>query len=199
MSHAADVIRDNYPATQAWAWWCGMFGGDFPTEFLRAWIAIESGGNACDGPTDLGELGLFQLTPENMAEVGVTADELRCTSGALTFGDKVTHMTASLRYVRACRDKADAWAPWATGVDYWRAVKMAHVAPARLKQHGPASSSWDDFAARCAAAGDTPAHWLENAAAVGDYGSPTWLLLADTLAPALLALVAGYALLRRAR
>lgn len=186
-THADQVVASNLPAARAsWLWWCVLFGGDIPYPFLLAWIAIESGGNACP-VTSYGEAGIFQLMPpDNMTEAGTTADKLRdgCgTDGGLTLAARVENIVSGVRYINAQRAKVATWAPWASSstVDYWRLVKMCHVAPAVVKSHGPSSTSWDDFVSKASAAG-VSSSWLENAAAVGAYGSSPLLTLGAKVA-----------------
>jgi hypothetical protein len=126
---------------------------DMPTDFLIAWIDVESGGNACNYTTSTGsvEAGIWQLmSPGNMQTAQTTIAEQHpsppCASGANSFvarsglsdAQADLQIKPGLRYVRACRDLARAqlakygydWSErdWS----FWAMVKMVHVAPAAL-------------------------------------------------------------------
>lgn len=191
MSHADDVVAANMADARVRAWlpWVIAFGGDIGPSYHLAWMAIESDGDPCSF-TSMREAGPYQLQPgDNQNDAGTNEAELRtgCNgdtqqlAGSLPITMWATHVIRGTRYINTCRAKVETWTSFSPfSVDYWKATKMVHVAPAVLKQYGPASSSWDDFADRASAT--APQSWIDNAAAVGAYGSPALLVGAAKLA-----------------
>lgn len=155
------------------------YAGSIPVPFLLAWIQKESNGNPCSYTT-LRESGIFQLMwPGNLNEGGTTEEKLRAAcvgttqsaSRALTGGETEEQVRSGLQYVNYAREYARKYVNWPeSNPDFWRMVKMVHVAPARVKQYAPGASSWAEFRQRAAAGGSTPASWLDNAEWVGGYG-----------------------------
>lgn len=153
--------------------------GSIPLPFLFAWLKKESDGNPCSY-TSLRESGIFQLMPPYNTDQGGTSEAaLRAAcigtsqkaSRQLTDQEAEEQVRSGIRYVNYARDYARRHVKWSeSGKDFWKMVKMVHVAPARVKKYAPGTSSWAEFRARAAAGGDTPAHWLDNAEWVGDYG-----------------------------
>lgn len=188
MSAKDDVVAANMADARVRAWlpWVIAFGGDISPYFHLAWIAIESDGDPCSF-TSAREAGPYQLMPgDNQNDAGTNEAELRtgCSGDTQQLVDTLpltmwaTHVIRGTAYINACRSKVETWTSFSSlSVDYWKAVKMVHVAPAVLKEHGPASSSWDDFASRAG----IPS-WTDNAAAVGAYGSPALIVGAAKLA-----------------
>lgn len=156
------------------------YAGSVPIPFLLAYIKKESNGNPCTYTT-LRESGIFQLMwPHNLRE-GVTSEEaLRSAcvgtsqraSRPLTDAEAEEQVASGLRYINFTRAYARRYVDWPeTSADFWRMVKMVHVAPARVKQYGPGSKDWAEFRRRAEAGGDTPKNWLDNAEWVGGYGA----------------------------
>lgn len=153
--------------------------GSIPLPFLFAWLKKESDGNPCSY-TSLRESGIFQLMPPYNTDQGGTSEAaLRAAcigtsqkaSRQLTDQEAEEQVRSGIRYVNYARDYARQYVKWPeSGRDFWKMVKMVHVAPARVKKYAPGTSSWAEFRARAAAGGDTPPHWLDNADWVGDYG-----------------------------
>jgi len=153
--------------------------GSIPLPFLFAWLKKESDGNPCSY-TSLRESGIFQLMPPYNTDQGGTSEAaLRAAcigtsqkaSRQLTDQEAEEQVRSGIRYVNYARDYARQYVKWPeSGKDFWKMVKMVHVAPARVKKYAPGTSSWAEFRARAAAGGDTPPHWLDNADWVGDYG-----------------------------
>lgn len=154
--------------------------GTVPIPFLLAYIKKESNGNPCTYTT-LRESGIFQLMwPHNLRE-GITSEEaLRaaCVGTSqrpvrpLTEAEAEEQVASGLRYINFTRAYARRYVDWPeTSADFWRMVKMVHVAPARVKQYGPGSKDWAEFRRRAEAGGDTPKRWLDNAEWVGSYGA----------------------------
>lgn len=153
--------------------------GSIPLPFLFAWLKKESDGNPCSY-TSLRESGIFQLMPPYNTDQGGTSEaalRAACSgtsqkaSRQLTDQEAEEQVRSGIRYVNYARDYARQYVKWPeSGRDFWKMVKMVHVAPARVKKYAPGTSSWAEFRARAAAGGDTPPHWLDNADWVGDYG-----------------------------
>ena len=153
--------------------------GSIPIPFLYAWLKKESDGNPCSYTT-LRESGIFQLMPPgNTSQGGTSEAALRaaCTgstqqaSRQLTAEEAEEQVRSGIQYLNYARSYARQYVNWPeSNPDFWRLVKMVHVAPARVKQYAPGASSWAEFRARAAAGGNTPAHWLDNAEWVGSYG-----------------------------
>ena len=175
LSGIADAI---WPASVLqWTPYLKRYGGSIPLPFLYAWLKKESGGNPCSYTT-LRESGIFQLMPpDNTSRGGTSEAALRAacvgTSQAvgrtLTAAEADEQVRSGIQYVNYARNYARALVNWPeSSPDFWRLVKMVHVAPARVSQHAPGTSSWTEF--RRKAAANTPAHWLDNAEWVGGFG-----------------------------
>lgn len=166
-------------AVSRWAPLVQRYAGGIPLPFLLAWIQKESNGNPCSYTT-LRESGIFQLMwGSNLNEGGTTEDALRAAcigttqsaSRPLTTAELEEQVRSGVKYVNYARDYARRYVNWPeSSTDFWKLVKMVHVAPARVKQYAPGATSWADFRARAAAGGNTPAHWLDNADWVGGHG-----------------------------
>ena len=163
-----------------WGPLLSRYAGSIPIPFLYAWISRESGGRPCTY-TYLHEAGIFQLMPpHNTNEGGTTEAALRsaCIEGTsraardLTDAENEEQIRSGVRYVNHARAYARRHVDWPeTSADFWRMVKMVHVAPARVKRYAPGSRSWAEFRRRAEAGGDTPKNWLDNAEWVGGYGA----------------------------
>jgi len=170
-------------------------------DFWLAWIAKESGGNACSY-TQYRESGLFQLMPpDNTAQGGTTEAALRpACSGqtrtrAFTEAEVREQMVSFQRYLSYIMTKARAKAAagglrWSEGSpDFGRLVKWEHVAPgktsawiaaASLGLGGRPPANWDELA-RFSSAVAIPGNWVANATEVGGYwrgGSATVMVAA---------------------
>jgi hypothetical protein len=164
-------------AVEQWRSLVQKYAGATPIPFLLAWIQKESGGNPCSY-TSLRESGVFQLMPpDNLTQGGTTEAALRAAcigssqspARALTNDEAEEQIRSGMQYVDYARSYARALVNWPeSGTDFWKLVKMVHVAPARVSQYAPGTSSWAEF--RKAAAPTTPASWLDNAEWVGSYG-----------------------------
>lgn len=170
-----------FPASvQRWSSLVQQYAGSIPLPFLLAWIQKESAGNPCSY-TSLHESGIWQLMPPGNTNVaGTTEAALRaaCVGATQTASrpltaDEATHQVKSgLQYVNWAKDYARQYVNWPeSNPDFWKMVKMVHVAPARVKEYAPGASSWAEFRRRAAAGGDTPASWLDNAEWVGNFGT----------------------------
>lgn len=156
------------------------YGSAYPLPFLYAWLKKESGGNPCSYTT-LRESGIFQLMPPgNTGEGGTTEAALRaaCSGSsqqatrALTSAEADEQVRSGIQYLDHAKAYARQYVNWPeSNPDFWKMVKMVHVAPARVKQYAPGASSWAEFRQRAAAGGNTPANWLDNAEYVGSFGS----------------------------
>ena len=154
--------------------------GSIPIPFLYAWMQKESGGNPCSYTT-LRESGIFQLMPPgNTGQGGTSEAALRAACAGstqqalrqLTAEEAEEQVRSGIKYLNYARDYARQYVNWPeSSPDFWKMVKMVHVAPARVKQYAPGASSWAEFRARAAAGGNTPAHWLDNADWVGAHGT----------------------------
>ena len=178
MSGVTDAI---WPAAVLrWQSLLSRYAGSIPLPFLFAWIQKESNGNPCSYTT-LRESGIFQLMPPgNTTEGGTSESALRAAcvastqqaSRPLTAAETELQVKSGVQYVNYARDYAKQYVSWPeSSPDFWKMVKMVHVAPARVKQYGPGASSWAEFRQRAAAGGNTPANWLDNAEWVGNYGT----------------------------
>lgn len=153
------------------------YAGGIPIDFLMAWITRESAGNPCSYTT-LHESGIFQLMPpDNTNRGGTSEGALRTAcvgttqqaSRALTDAEADEQVRSGLQYVNYARGLAHSVVDWGEDdPDFWRMVKMVHVAPARVLQFGAGSTDWGDFVSRAAAT--TPSSWTNNADWVGAYG-----------------------------
>lgn len=166
------------------------YAGGIPIDFLLAWISRESAGNACSY-TKYREAGIFQLMPPDNTNRGSTTEAAltaacsptalaSCLAGnggcdtlparALTADEMDEQVRSGVQYVNYARSMIHVLMPALSesDPDFWRMVKMVHVLPGRVTQFAPGLSSWADF--RAAAAGSTPANWLDNAEQVGAYG-----------------------------
>lgn len=162
-----------------WAPLLEKYRGTIPLQYLFAWIQKESNGNPCSYTT-LRESGIFQLMyPGNLNEGGTTEEKLRAAcvgttqqaSRPLTAAETEEQVRSGIQYVNAAKAYARKYVDWPeSNPDFWKMVKMVHVAPARVKQYAPGAKSWAEFRARAAAGGNTPANWLDNADWVGSYG-----------------------------
>lgn len=162
-----------------WSALLSKHAGSIPIPFLNAWLKKESNGNPCSYTT-LRESGIFQLMPPgNTTSGGTTEDALRaaCSGSSQTLTRQLTaaeadeQVRSGIQYVNYAKDYARKYVDWPeSNPDFWKMVKMVHVAPARVKQYAPGAKSWVEFRARAAAGGNTPAHWLDNAEWVGSYG-----------------------------
>lgn len=184
--------------------------GDIPGDFLLAFIKRESNGNPCSF-TKLREAGIFQLMAgDNQNVAGTTEAALTsacdpaalaaCASSGtscnklpardLTDDEANEQVRSGLQYVQWARAQVHQYSQIPeSSPDFWRLVKMIHVAPAVVHICGPTSASWADFRA-CAAqpilnGKAVPSSWLDNAEWVGGYatgdsgqfiaGMPDWL------------------------
>lgn len=155
------------------------YRGSIPLPYLYAWIKKESNGNPCSYTT-LRESGIFQLMPPgNTSEGGTSEAALRAAcvastqqaSRPLTAAETEEQVKSGLQYINYAKAYARQYVNWPeSSTDFWKMVKMVHVAPARVKQYAPGAKSWAEFRQRAAAGGNTPAHWLDNADWVGSYG-----------------------------
>lgn len=156
-----------------------QYGGSYPLPFLYAWLKKESGGNPCSYTT-LRESGIFQLMPPgNTSQGGTSEAALRAAcvastqqqSRPLTSDEAAEQVRSGIQYLDYAKNYARQYVNWPeSNPDFWKLVKMVHVAPARVKQYAPGTSSWAEFRSRAAAGGDTPANWLDNAEWVGSFG-----------------------------
>lgn len=160
-------------------------------DYWLAWIQRESGGNPCSY-TSLRESGLFQLEPPDNTDRGGTSEALlRAACGAgqtvarqLTEADIKEQMVSFERYLNYLIDQARkklaaAGVSWSEdSPSFWSVVKLQHAYPAP-------TLGWLNSAT--AALGHPPADWAElrstisgyatvlnNAEAVGFYGSGGW-------------------------
>jgi hypothetical protein len=162
-----------------WAPLLERYRGSIPLQYLFAWIQKESNGNPCSYTT-LRESGIFQLMwPHNLSEGGTTEDQLRAAcvgttqkaARTLTDAELEEQIRSGIQYINHARAYARQYVKWPeSSPDFWKMVKMVHVAPARVKQYAPGASSWAEFRQRAAAGGGTPASWLDNADWVGAHG-----------------------------
>lgn len=172
-----------------------LAAGNYPVEFLLAWIDFESNGNACDYEMGTGkpEVGVFQLQyPDNIADAGSTIDALHpvppCSDASSRYvsidnftRDQANEQVRSgLQYVQYCMDYVrqhssqygyPAWDE--STADFWSLVKMVHVGPAALKsmlQQGAQvnATTWDDLVQN---AQGVPSHWMDVATKVGLFGA----------------------------
>lgn len=175
------AIGGMFPASvMRWGSLLQKYAGGIPVPFLYAWIEKESNGNPCSYTT-LRESGIFQLMyPGNLNEGGTTEEKLRAAcvgttqnaSRALTAAETEEQVRSGVQYVNYAKDYARKYVNWPeSNPDFWKMVKMVHVAPARVKQYAPGSSSWAEFRAKATAGGDTPKSWLDNAEYVGGFGT----------------------------
>lgn len=156
------------------------YGSAYPLQFLYAYIKKESNGNPCSYTT-LRESGIFQLMPPgNTSEGGTTEAALRtaCTGSsqtatrALTPAESELQVSSGIRYLDHTKAYARKYVNWPeSSPDFWRMVKMVHVAPARVKQYAPGAKNWAEFRRKAEAGGDTPKNWLDNAEWVGGFGA----------------------------
>lgn len=163
-----------------WSPLLDKYGGAYPRNFLYSWIKKESDGNPCSYTT-LRESGIFQLMPPgNTTEGGTSEAALRAACVAstqqlarpLTAAENDEQVRSGIRYLDYAKGYARQYVDWPeSSPDFWRMVKMVHVAPARVKQYAPGTKNWAEFRARAAAGGNTPASWLDNAEEVGSYGA----------------------------
>lgn len=163
-----------------WSPLLDRYGSGYPRGFLNAWIKKESDGNPCSYTT-LRESGIFQLMPPgNTTEGGTSEAALRAACVAstqqlarpLTAAEADEQVRSGIKYLDYAKDYARQYVNWPeSNPDFWKMVKMVHVAPARVKQYAPGAKSWAEFRARAAAGGNTPASWLDNAEEVGSYGT----------------------------
>jgi len=154
--------------------------GTIPIPFLLAYIQKESNGNPCSYTT-LRESGIFQLMPPHNTREGLTSEEalrVACVGSSqrasrpLTEAEAEEQVASGLRYVNVTRAYARKYVDWPeTSADFWRMVKMVHVAPARVRQYAPGAKTWAEFRQRAEAGGNTPKSWLDNAEWVGGYGA----------------------------
>lgn len=204
-------------SVEAWRDLVTAQAGDKPVDFLMAWIAVESGGNACDY-TSLKEAGIFQLMAGDNESVAGTTEALihpvpPCTAGtrtivpfsALSSDQKNEQVRSGLAYVDYCRAYAhtqlDAngytW-PESSG-DFWICVKMVHVAPAALKSilaqgvAGNGGTAPADWSSLTQFVSGVPASWLSNAESVGQFGAGGGSLLSSLAAPSNLLILAAIA------
>lgn len=180
----ADVGAVVSPAFSAnvlrWGSLLDKYRGTIPLQYLFAWIKKESNGNPCSYTT-LRESGIFQLMyPGNLNEGGTTEEKLRAAcvgttqqaSRSLTAAETEEQVRSGLQYVNYAKAYARRFVNWPeSNPDFWKMVKMVHVAPARVKQYAPGASSWAEFRRRAEAGGNTPASWLDNAEWVGAFGT----------------------------
>lgn len=177
MSGIADAI---WPASVLrWGPLLQKYAGSIPIPYLYAWIKKESNGNPCSYTT-LRESGIFQLMPPgNTSEGGTSEAALRAAcvastqqaSRPLTEAETEEQVKSGLQYLNYAKSYARKYVDWPeSSTDFWKMVKMVHVAPARVKQYAPGARNWAEFRARAAAGGNTPANWLDNADWVGSYG-----------------------------
>ena len=173
-----DIVTSWPESVDQWRDLVNKYAGGIPVDFLLAWISRESAGNPCSY-TSLHESGIFQLMPpDNTNQGGTTEAALRaaCVGSTQTLARPLTddendeQVRSGVQYVNYARGVVHTVLPdWdESDPDFWRMVKMVHVAPARVLQYGPGSSSWSDFVAR--ASGSTPTSWTDNADWVGSYG-----------------------------
>jgi hypothetical protein len=168
------------PTVLQWTPLLQQYGSAYPLQFLYAWLKKESGGNPCSYTT-LRESGIFQLMPPgNTSQGGTTEAALRaaCSGSsqqatrALTQAEAAEQVRSGIQYLDYAKGYARQYVDWPeSNPDFWKMVKMVHVAPARVKQYAPGSSSWAQFRQKAAAGGDTPANWLDNAEWVGSFGT----------------------------
>lgn len=169
--------------------------GDISGDFLQAWNKRESAGNPCSW-TKYREAGIFQLMPgDNQTVAGTNEAELRngcigeTQSPSTMLGvpqeTRDAQIRSGIRYVNWARGEVHKYSSIPeSSPDFWRLVKMIHVAPAIVHRFGPTSPDWATFRQQAIAAGN-PAKWLDNAEWVGGYatgdsgqfiaGVPDWL------------------------
>ena len=191
-------------SAEAWRSLVTQLAGDLPTDFMIAWIDVESGGNPCDY-TSLRESGISQLMyPDNLNTAHTTEAAQHpvppCVAGtsssasysSLSPSQQNDQVQGMVTYVNAMRANAHAQlqavgTDWdeSTG-DFWKLVKMNHVAPATippalqaaLAANGTPPPDWATFA-QFASANGVPTAWLSNASKVGAWGSSSGVSLAD--------------------
>lgn len=174
------------------------YAPDLPTDFLCAWIQIESQGSVCSD-TSYAEVGIFQLMPpDNIARGNTTVAQQHpvppCSTGSSSYvwrsqvSDDIAHdqVQGGIDYVRYCITYAEAQLSalgylnqpgWSSSDwSYWAMVKMVHVAPApimgmltRGMSGGAIPADWDEMIANGGGTG-VPASWIANARAVGIFG-----------------------------
>lgn len=132
-----------------------------PSEFLLTWVNMESGGNwrASDGGrADVAAKGIFQLTPQECATLGVDWHTL------LGDASTATSIEVGVRYILKSRERANLIArnlglAWSEA-DMWRLTKFAtHNLPAYAAQALPHA---------VAVLGRAPRDWAEFYATVID-------------------------------
>jgi len=200
-------VEDWRPLVSSMANGLSTSAGD-QTDFLLAWISIESSGDPCSwgcagtctgncnpagcSPVGRGEVGIFQLEePDNINAAGSSYAALHpqppCVAGqsyatfsSLTPEQQTAQVQAGINYVNYCANivrtvLAGAGTSWdETQSDFWRLVKLVHVAPSCLKNgvsnftatNGAPPQVWDDVASMSGC----PAGWMSNANSVGAYG-----------------------------
>lgn len=169
-----------HPSVELWRPALGDARGDIPLEFLLAFIQRESNGNPCSF-TKYREAGIFQLMPgdnQNVAGTNEAALRAGCTGDtqspsmmwSVPQATRDAQVVSGIQYVQWARGEVHKYSQIPeTSPDFWRLVKMIHVAPAIVHRFGPAAPDWDTFRA-AALVGGTPASWLDNAEWVGGYG-----------------------------
>ena len=121
-----------------------QYGGELPLYFLLGWISVESGGKL-EGPTSIGELGYFQVYPENSTKLGIDHARLRTDPDYSVWG--------GIRLVRYLAAQARAKG-FPDGTELlWRVTKWRHWLPAvvdlivqdMLKNAVDPTKSWDNI------------------------------------------------------
>lgn len=132
-----DRYRGQIPAR------ANRYVGEIPLYFLLGWINVESGGRL-EGPTHIGELGYFQLHPDESKELGLPSHSRLRT-------DPEYSIWAGIELVR--------WKAWGAhqrgfpqGTElFWRVAKWLHWLPGvvnlflkNMRQAGiDPTASWD--------------------------------------------------------
>jgi hypothetical protein len=147
-------------AVERWRPAVVKYAADWPTDYLLAWIARESGGGASHGGwhTSLDERGVLQVHPATAKDLGFTAEEwsyLSLFPGEEGFElDKHFRISAKvLPYYRRLADQrlAANGVSW-SGRDYYTFAKLLHGLPVIAR---------DGLKAFAAAAGRAPSSWAE--------------------------------------
>jgi len=152
------------PSVEAWRSLVSQYNGGMPTDFLLAWLDVESGGNACS-TTSLDERGIFQIHPEEAKYTNTDFGLLRpaCSGGkltrSLTDDEKKIQVISGVYLAQHYRERARSilngvGADWSeASSDFWKLVKLGHALPAVGSEGlpwvkrtlGRAPTGWDEF------------------------------------------------------
>lgn len=197
------IISPFRGSAEDWRPLAETMAGDIPVDFIIAWIDKESGGNPCSYTTNptLREVGIGQYCTagdcaDNLTMANTTAAAQHpippCADGAQTYAtyaslspsQQADQMQALVTYINAARSRVDDYLSGAgtiwldNGEDYWKLVKMVHVAPGVIPKGlaacsgatGQPCADWNGFSSAARALG-YPASWLSNANDVGMWGA----------------------------